>query len=88
VPRSYWPAIHGMNSNLERRASCPVAGENDPPTVSRRSWRTNSATITWDEYSEARKQGDNRRLQELELRCDGIDGDLSGAANLQLRHLV
>ena len=26
----------------------------------------------WDEYSEAREEGDNRRLQELELRCDGI----------------
>ncbi len=26
----------------------------------------------WDEYEEARKQRDNCRLQELELRCDGI----------------
>jgi Peptidase family M48 len=26
----------------------------------------------WDEFEEAQKRGDNRRLQELELRCDGI----------------
>ena len=26
----------------------------------------------WDEYEEAQKRGDHRRLQELELRCDGI----------------
>ena len=26
----------------------------------------------WDEYDEAQKQGDSSRLQELELRCDGI----------------
>ena len=26
----------------------------------------------WDEYEKARREGDNRRLQELELRCDGI----------------
>ena len=26
----------------------------------------------WDEYAEAQKRGDNRRLAELELRCDGI----------------
>jgi hypothetical protein len=26
----------------------------------------------WDEYEQAKQQGDDRRLQELELRCDGI----------------
>ena len=26
----------------------------------------------WDEYDEAQKRGDQHRLQELELRCDGI----------------
>jgi predicted metallopeptidase len=26
----------------------------------------------WNEYEEAQKRGDQRRLQELELRCDGI----------------
>jgi hypothetical protein len=26
----------------------------------------------WDEYEEAQKRGDHHRLQELELRCDGI----------------
>jgi hypothetical protein len=26
----------------------------------------------WDEYEKAQKRGDHRRLQELELRCDGI----------------
>ena len=26
----------------------------------------------WDEFEQAQQQADNRRLQELELRCDGI----------------
>ena len=26
----------------------------------------------WDEYEKARREHDNPRLQELELRCDGI----------------
>ena len=42
----------------------------------------------WDEYSEAREEGDNRRLQELELRCDGIAVITMSRMGVDSEHLV
>jgi hypothetical protein len=42
----------------------------------------------WDDYSEARERGDDRRLQELELRCDGVAVITMNRIGLDSEHLV
>jgi hypothetical protein len=42
----------------------------------------------WDDYSEARERGDDRRLQELELRCDGFAVITMNRIGVDSEHLV
>lgn len=41
----------------------------------------------WDDYEQARKTGDSRRVQELELRCDGLAALTLTALHLPTRAL-
>ena len=47
-----------------------------------------SHDYVWDEYAEAREEGDNRRLQELELRCDGLAVITMSRLGVGPEHLV
>lgn len=42
----------------------------------------------WDEYEEARQKVDDRRLQDLELQCDGIAVIAIGRLGVDSEHLV
>ena len=42
----------------------------------------------WDAYEQARQQGNDRLLQELELRCDGIAVIAMGGMGVDAEHLV